>query len=241
MEFSIKKPTHIFALLILLFAFFMVIISPLLSFLGYFATVEEGIGELSEAIILASSLITVLIFVGTPLLWYALVNRSGIKQMLHSLKLKSEGIDTAFLWGILAAIGMFFIIMIIGYILLVLGVDQEGLSNIDVLAGNLSLGSMFLIIVVQSISEEIFFRGFLLEKLESLAGPSLAICITAVLFGMAHMSYGNWYPAVMPVIMGLLLGFIVVKTKNLYSAITAHMMFNFASFILYLFAQSLVS
>lgn len=241
MDFSIKKPAHILVLLAFILAFFIVIIYPLLSFFGYFATVEEGIGDLSEAIILASSLFTVLIFVGTPLLWYALVNRRGIKQMLHSIKLKSEGIDTAFLWGILAAIGMFFIVMIIGYVLLALGVEQEGLSNIDTLARNLSLGSMFLIIVVQSISEEIFFRGFLLEKLEPVTGPSLAICITAVLFGMAHMSYGNWYPALMPVIMGLLLGYVVVKTQNLYAAITAHMVFNFASFILYLFAQSLLS
>ncbi len=241
MDFSIKKPTHLLALLVFLFAFFIIIVYPLLSFFGYFATVEEGISELSEGIILASSLITVLLFVGAPLFWYALVNRSGIKEMLHRMKLKSEGIDTAFLWGILTAIGMFFIIMIIGYILLLLGVEQEGLSNIDALAENLSIGSMFLIIVVQSISEEIFFRGFLLEKLESLAGSSLAICITAVLFGMAHMSYGNWYPALMPVIMGLLLGYVVLKTQNLYSAITAHMVFNFASFILYLYAQSLVS
>jgi len=241
MDFNIKKPTHIFALLVLLFAFFMVIISPILSFFGVFSSLETSMVELTESVIVLGSLITVLIFVVTPLIWYLLVNRCGIREMLYNLKLRSEGIDTAFLWGILAAVVMFVIVMIIGYLLVVLGFDQGDLSNIEDIAGNLSITSMIVIIVFQSVGEEIFFRGFLLEKIESFSGSNMAIFATAILFGLAHMSYGKMYPVLMPMIMGLLLGFVVVKTRNLYAAITAHMVFNFTSFILYLFAQSLVS
>ena len=239
MDFNIKKPTHILALIILLGVFFLIIIYPALSFLGIFQSVETTEIELSEPLILFSSIITVLIFFVTPILWYLLVNKYSIKEMLNRLKLKSERIDEAFLWGILAAIAMLIIVLAIGFILYSLGYDQEDLSNVDVLAGNLSIASMAFIIIIQSFSEEVFFRGFLLEKIDSVAGEKMAIFITALLFGLAHMSYGKIYPVIMPVIMGFLLGFVVFKTKNLYSAIVAHMTFNFMSFVLYLFAQSL--
>jgi len=239
MDFNIKKPTHILALLVLFIAFFMIIISPILSFFGVFSSLETSMVELTESVIVMGSLITVLIFIVTPCIWYLLVNRCGIREMLYNLKLRSEGIDTAFLWGVLAAVAMFIIVMVLGSLLVVLGFGGEDLSNIDFFA-DLSITSMFFIIVVQSVGEEIFFRGFLLEKIESFSGPNMAIFATAILFGLAHMSYGKLYPALMPMIMGILLGFVVVKTRNLYAAIIAHMLFNFISFILYLFAQSLV-
>lgn len=241
MDFNIKKPAHILALIILLGVFFLIIIYPALSFFEVFPSVETGEIELTEPLILFSSVITVLIFLVVPIIWYLLVNRYSIKEMLSYLKLRSERIDEAFLWGILAAITMLVIVFIIGFALYSFGYDQEDLSNVDVLAGNLSIASMAFIIIVQSFSEEVFFRGFLLDKIDSVAGEKMAIFVTALLFGLAHMSYGKIYPVIMPVIMGFLLGFVVFKTKNLYSAIIAHMAFNFASFALYLFAQSLGS
>jgi len=237
MDFNIRKPTHFFALLVVSFALFLLIILPILYF---FSEPTTGI-VLSEFAILLSSIITVMIFIATPLIWYLLVNNYGFKDIFNSLNLRLEKIDEAFLWGVLAAILMFAMVMIIGYLLYATGVvDQETeISNVEDLAGNLSILSMVFIIIFQSISEEIFFRGFLLDKINSFAGKNIAILTTAILFGLAHMSYGKIYPVIMPIIMGVLLGYIVLRTKNLYAAITAHMLFNFASFILYIFAQSL--
>jgi membrane protease YdiL (CAAX protease family) len=237
MDFSIKKPAHILALLAILFVFFILYVMPALSLLNILPS-TEGM-ELTEPVILLSSIITVLIFIGTPLLWYLLVNKFSIKEMLYHLKLRAERIDAAFLWGIVVAAVMIAIMIVLGALLYRSGVSQEDLSNIEDIAGNIPVVSMLFIIVFQSIAEEIFFRGFLLEKIESIAGGIMAIFITAILFGLAHMSYGKIYPVVMPVIMGIFLGFVVFKTKNLYSAITAHMLFNLTSFILYIFAKSL--
>ena len=157
MDFNIKKPSHILALIILLGVFFLIIIYPALSFLGIFQSVGTTEIELSEPLILFSSVITVLIFFVTPVIWYLLVNKYSIKEMLNRLKLRSERIDEAFLWGILAAIAMLIIVIAIGFILYSLGYDQEDLSNVDVLAGNLSIASMAFIIIIQSFSEEVFF------------------------------------------------------------------------------------
>jgi membrane protease YdiL (CAAX protease family) len=237
MDFSIKKPAHILALLAILFVFFILYVMPALSLLNLLPSTEGK--ELTEPVILLSSVITVLIFIGAPLSWYLLVNKCSIKEMLHHLKLRAEGMDAAFLWGVVVAAVMIALMIVLGVLLNNMGVSQGDQSNIEDIARNISIASMFLIIVFQSIAEEIFFRGFLLEKIESIAGGIMAIFITAILFGLAHMSYGKIYPVVMPIIMGVFLGFVVFKTKNLYSAITAHMLFNLTSFILYIFAKSL--
>jgi membrane protease YdiL (CAAX protease family) len=239
MDFNVKKPSHILALIILLIVFFILFILPILSFFGVLTSTQAVNIELTEFVILFSSIITILLFIGTPLIWYFLVNKFTIKEMLYNLKLKREKIDTAFLWGVVAAIAMLIIVIGIGTILYYLGVDQKNLSNIEDLAGNLTIFTMLFIIIFQSISEEIFFRGFLLEKIDSTSGQYIAILTTAFLFGIAHLTYGKIYPSIMPMIMGVLLGFIVIKTKNLYAAITAHMIFNFASFFLYILSQNL--
>jgi uncharacterized protein len=237
MDFNIKKPAHILALLAILFVFFILYVMPALSLLNLLPS-TEGI-ELTEPVILFSSIITVLMFVGIPFLWYLLVNKCTVKEMLYRLKLRGEGIDAAFLWGIIVAAVMIAMMIVLGALLYGVGVSKEELSNVEDIAGNISIAAMAFIIVFQSIAEEIFFRGFLLEKIDSFAGGIMAIFITAILFGLAHMSYGKIYPVIMPIIMGIFLGFVVFKTKNLYSAITAHMLFNLTSFILYIFAKSL--
>ena len=78
-----------------------------------------------------------------------------------------------------------------------------------------------------------------MEKIDTLIGKKTAIISTAGLFGIAHLSFGNVYPAVITGIIGLLLAFIVFKTKNLYSAITAHVLFNIISFVAYTISKSI--
>ena len=237
MDFSIKKPSHIFALLVLLFTLFLLILSPILSFFGTLPSAQDI--ELSESLIMIGSIITIIIFIGTPFVWYLLVNKFSIREMLSSLKIRKQGLDVTLAWAITVVIVMFAIMFVIGLILYQQGVVEEEITNIEELAGNLSLISMFFIVVFQSATEEIFFRGFLLDKINSLAGKEIAILTTALLFGMAHLSYGKIYPALMTGVFGILLGYVVMKTKNLNTAIIAHILFNFTSFALYIASQSL--
>ena len=167
-----------------------------------------------------------------PFAWYYLVNKLGIKQTFSRIKLVSENIDKAFLWGIITAGLIFLIIFLIVMGLIELGHDPQKLSNIPDLEKLFSVPVMFFFVTVQPIGEEIFFRGFLFEKIEKFAGGPVAIFITAFLFAIPHLSYGKIFPAVMPIFMGILLGFIVYKTKNLWSSIIAHVAFNFTTLML---------
>ncbi len=249
MDFNIRKPTHIFALIMIIITFLIFIFLPLLTYFGMsFSTqtnqingTQGSFGIIFEIILLLFQILIVIgLFILVPILWYFIVNNFSINEMVNQLKLRKQGIDIAILWGLITAIAALVVIVAIGALLVSLGFDLKNTSNIPELELYFSLPSMLFLIAFQPISEEIFFRGFLLGKIKSLAGEKTAIITTAILFGIAHLSSGNIYPAFMTCVIGILLAFLVIKTKNLYSAIIAHILFNLISFSLYVFAKSIL-
>jgi membrane protease YdiL (CAAX protease family) len=235
MDFNIKKPLHILALILLIVTFFVFIIFPILSFIGVFPSTQSvEVQELSESIRLLSELIMLVVqlclvfglLVIVPILWYILVNECTIKEAFSRLKLRLVRIDMAFLWGIIAAIVIFIVIFILELILIRMGYQAEDLSNIPDIRKLFSWPTMFFLVGIQPIAEEFFFRGFLFDKIEKFGGGIIAIVTTAFLFGLAHMSYGKLFPVIMPILIGIILGYIVYRTKNLYSSIIAHVVFN---------------
>jgi len=249
MDFNIKKPLHILALLLILLTFIVIIMVPILSFFNIFPSLQSmNFEEMTRswgiffeifalAIQLAMFIFTLIL---VPIVWYLFVNKLSLKQSLKQMRLTLKNIDIAFLWAILSIIIIFVIYFVFVYFLISFGVDPEDLGNIQDLEVFFSPVTLFLLISIQPIGEEIFFRGFLLEKIEGSAGKNIAIVTTAVLFGLAHMSYGKVYPVIFPIIIGLILGYIVIKTNNLYSSIMAHVLFNVISFVLAILARSLV-
>jgi membrane protease YdiL (CAAX protease family) len=235
MDFNVKKPLHILALILLSVTFIVIIVFPVLVFIGVFPSTESvEVQDLSENIRLLSELIMLVVqlclifglLVIVPILWYILVNECTIKEAFSRLKLRVERIDMAFLWGIIAAIVIFIVIFILEYVLILMGYQAEELSNIPDIRKLFSWPTMFFLVGVQPIAEEFFFRGFLFEKIEKFGGGVIAIVATAFLFGLAHMSYGKLFPVIMPILIGIILGYIVYRTKNLYSSIIAHVVFN---------------
>ncbi len=248
MDFDVKKPLHIFALVIFVVAFAMVILLPIYSFFNAPLSIESTQIEAASglfrviveiiALIIQILLVAIGIFIIIPFIWYFLVNRLSFKEILFHIKLRKEGMDMAILWGVVSTIVMFAILFVIGIILTLYGVNLDESSNITDLEQLFSLPSIFFIVIFQPIGEEIFFRGFLLDKINAMAGRETAIVLTSILFGIAHLTYGNIYPAIMTGILGLILAYMVLKTKNLTTAIVAHIFFNVVSVMLYILGQS---
>ena len=72
----------------------------------------------------------------------------------------------------------------------------------------------------------------------SYLGKETAILTTGILFGIAHLSYAKIFPAIMTAILGILFAYIVIKTKNLNTAIIAHILFNLTSVTFYILGQT---
>jgi len=84
------------------------------------------------------------------------------------------------------------------------------------------------VILLAPLAEEAFFRGFVFQGLRRWARPSIAILISAAVFGLAHL-----IPLIMLPIFGLgiLLASIVESRGSLVPSIVAHMTFNAIGFV----------
>ena len=238
MDFSPWKIRHIGVSILLLITFLIFIGVPILSFFGFNSSTNTNSIYIADIFLLTIQLILVFIlFVFVPILWYRVINHFDKKQILESINLRRTGLDEALIWGVITAIFAFIVIVSIGIILKIFGFDVSKSSNISELNQFFSISSMLILITIQPFAEEIFFRGFLLDKLEGILGSANAIVITSILFGTAHLLYGNIYPAVMTGIVGFILAILVIRIRNLYASIVAHILFNLISFALYLFGE----
>jgi membrane protease YdiL (CAAX protease family) len=247
MDLNLKKPMHLIALLGVIGSLALFIGYPLISI---FSSTQipplytPSMTLLQRLIMEISLLFTQFLFVFAglivvPLVWYKFVNKISLKEMFTRLQLKREGLSNAVLWGFITVIIAFAITMAIGLLYMyIMKIDPSKFSNIPDLQQLFSIPSLYLLVSLQPFCEEFFFRGFLLEKITKRSGPAIAIVITSILFGVSHLSYTYAYAAIIAVILGVLLAVVVVKTKNLYSAIFAHTLINIASLTLYFFGKS---
>lgn len=90
--------------------------------------------------------------------------------------------------------------------------------------------TLFLIYVcfLGPILEEIIFRGFILKSMRRY-GNLTAIIVSSILFSMFHL---NLVQFVNPVLIGIILAFIAIKSESILPSIAAHVFNNTATFIL---------
>ena len=78
-------------------------------------------------------------------------------------------------------------------------------------------------VVIAPIVEELIFRKLIIDRL-SIYGDHIAILFSAVAFGLMH---GNLYQFFYATFLGVLLGYVYTKTRNVKYTIYMHMIINF--------------
>ncbi len=100
-------------------------------------------------------------------------------------------------------------------------------------------GNVFLLLavtlIVAPIVEEVVFRGVLISSLGKVITPIGALVVTSILFGVSH---GNLVQGMYSLILGLILGFIRIRSKNLWNSILMHITFNASNIITAVFGIS---
>jgi CAAX protease family protein len=82
------------------------------------------------------------------------------------------------------------------------------------------------LVVLAPLFEETFFRGFLLEGFrQSRMGPVWAVVLTALAWSSLHVQY-DLYGIATIFLFGLVLGFVRLKTRSLWSTLTMHAFWN---------------
>jgi uncharacterized protein len=246
MDFNFKKPSHLVVVAGLFIALFLFVGYPLLSIFlpsqispsslhltPAQKTIMEIILLVFQFIIVFGGMIIV------PVLWYLVINRVSVKEMLKRIYLRFERFQIVLPWSVVAIIAAFTVTIVIGLgFTLFTNTNPDKFSNIPDLLNLFSVPSLYILVTIQPFCEEFFFRGFLLNKISDMWGTKIAVVSTSILFGVSHLTYTYSYTAIMAVFLGLIFALVVVKTKNLYTSIIAHTVINVASLTLYFFGKS---
>ena len=161
-----------------------------------------------------------LFLLGFPFAWFKSVEKKTFGEALSLLFITKERL----LWN--AVVGCCMAIFLIYPIVLleVLAFRLIGITDITNV-GNLILAAPWWVAVfsftIAPVAEEIFFRGFLV--------PRAGIVIPALLFSLAHYTYGSVVEFAGAFTIGLLFGVLLLRTKSIVSVIAAHAMFNLVS------------
>jgi membrane protease YdiL (CAAX protease family) len=176
-------------------------------------------GEQSIKSLLLTYTIMSLVFVGFALLMKRFVE----KQTIVSMGFQWKG------HGSQAASGFFLALLILctGSVILVL-LKYLFFTGVQVDAGNL-LYSLLLFMIV-AFTEEIAFRGYILNNLMQSTNKWVALTITSVVFALFHFtnpSGDGLLPMLNIFVAGFLLGINYIYTRNLWFAIFLHFGWNF--------------
>ncbi|MCM3783463.1 CPBP family intramembrane metalloprotease [Neobacillus mesonae] len=80
---------------------------------------------------------------------------------------------------------------------------------------------------VNSILEEILWRGMILSKAVSLLGPVYGLCIASLGFGLYHYSIGfSWFICILFAVGGLVFGGMTIRAKGILPSIILHFVMN---------------
>ncbi|MBI9099166.1 MAG: CPBP family intramembrane metalloprotease [Spirochaetaceae bacterium] len=88
--------------------------------------------------------------------------------------------------------------------------------------------SLLLIVIIPAVCEEILFRGFILFGLKRHYSPHKSIFISSLLFGLVHLNPWQFLTAFL---LGLIFGWIAVKTESIILPILGHTLNNLMALI----------
>lgn len=157
------------------------------------------------------------------------------KELKNLLKINSTHIFV----GVVSAIILYFIFFFGKFITnFLFGFSQTQIQSVYSTKGStpLWLISILLLLVIGP-AEEIFWRGFVLGKLNELNNkPHLNLFISTLLYTFVHIWALNFMLLIAAFVCGLFWGYIFIRYKSLVPGIISHSLWDFAVFILFPFA-----
>ncbi|OUJ18717.1 Metal-dependent membrane protease CAAX family [Methanonatronarchaeum thermophilum] len=169
--------------------------------------------ELTMESLIINSALMFIPFVLIPILWVKFINNGNYKKYLG---LHTENLTKNIILGIIFAAITLLLAFLLTQTLSIFGIEEQNLLFEEMVA----LGPIMALIISLSagIAEEIFFRGYLQTR--------IGLVPAAILFALVHASYGVIIQIIGPLIMGLVIGYLYLKTQSVIGPIIAHTLYN---------------
>jgi membrane protease YdiL (CAAX protease family) len=195
-----------------------------LSFLSLILGPETS--GITPATLLISLILNLVIMVGASAAYIYARYGGTWRTILYRLFYRRKHIIESVALGIATGIILLMLSAVIVLIYQALGFDVTN-TLAESIVETLDVGLVIAIPPLAAVSEETFFRGLLQMELARWQGQPLAIVVTAALFGLAHLAYGNILQILIPFLLGGMLAVLMMKTRNIAAPIAAHFVFNF--------------
>lgn len=178
----------------------------------------------SKVFVIISTVCNFLLYIAIYLV-YNKVNKIEFSAIKPNFKMKWHTYLLVIGLGIFSLFGLQYFIGIFDNIWQAIGFPIE--SNISSIIpdswGNYIL-CILLLAVLPAIGEELIFRGMILHGLRSRYGEVMSVVLSALMFALMH---GSLQQLVYPFLLGLIMGWIVLRTGSLISSIILHFVNNF--------------
>lgn len=199
------------------------IVSP-----GALAGQEGAHFGLSANAYLVTYMLVYTIAMGFPLPLMALIFRRNIRPFGQRQRVRPGFFLCLIFLGMAICILANFITSYIMTYLEYFGVPQPEMPDLMEKEPVGLLLNILTICVLPAFLEEMVFRGYILQTLRPY-GDGVALFVSALLFGLMH---GNVLQIPFAFVVGLVLGFVVIRTNNIFVAIVIHFLNNFMSTML---------
>ena len=145
---------------------------------------------------------------------------------LKAATFKSVGIGAAAAVVMILAMALIYLVVLPA---LRLGTDRDQINTVQALP----LWFQGAVFVRAAVFEEIFYRGFVIERLTELSGRrSLAALISLGAFTFAHLGYWGWAHLIVVAVVGAILTALYLWRRDLASNMIAHFLTDAVGFIL---------
>ncbi len=175
----------------------------------------------SRALVL-NVVVNLVVFVLPVLFYVSFVGHVGPSGALRELGLAPEGAARQLVVGLLVAAGFLAALVVLSSVLSrFIGIPDN--PRAQDLANGLDVAGALVVAAGAAVSEEVFFRGFLL--------PRVGLVAQALLFSLLHLSYVNVLEIVLTLALGFALGILRRRTGSLWGPIAAHFAFDFVELL----------
>ncbi len=154
--------------------------------------------------------------------------KSDLRSTLSSIGFPGK-LRTTFIFSVLGLLSIFAILFIIGILSVVIGFNDQ--QKITEKVADLPLSILVFAVLAAPVSEELFFRAFLVKKIGSLINPFAGIIISSALFGFVHFSYGSIMEIIGAFVIGAILAFIFHKSKSITPCLAIHVFYNLLAIV----------
>ena len=185
----------------------------------------DGQPQVTPSLLFISLIINLLVMGGTSMLCVGVLYGGGVGGIFHNLYFRKKGALRSAIAGVFAAVAFLILLSLVIFVFQSAGYGMEN-EMAEEIAESMTLPLLFAVPILSALSEEMFFRAFLQMRMAKYGQP-FAVVTSSLLFGIAHLSYGNLLQIAVPFAFGIVLGYLMVKNENIIAPFFAHFTFNF--------------